>query len=189
MNHIYKQSKGICTAYAFANAYERLTGKVMSEEAIDELFKASGGSDPKKRDGAISFVQILQTAKLANLTKDYDKVYSNPAIHLRKSPAKLEELAKGKLDILEAMESKDKAVVLGIWIPSGGLKLTKTGYPLAGDMKGYHAVHLYKTTKKRTRTVYLVENSWGPKWGIDGMFKMAESDFDRMVREAYIITL
>jgi len=190
MNHIYKQSKGICTAYAFANAYEKLTGKAMSEEAIWELFKLSGGGDPKKRDGAISYAQILKTAKLAGLIKDYEKAYFNPAIRIKKSPAKAAELAAGKMAIFNALEAhkKGKAVVIGIHTPTGGLKLTKTGYPLGGDLGGYHAVHIDRMGRHGRRAVYFVENSWGPKWGIDGFFKMTESDFDSMVRESYIIT-
>ena len=190
MNHIYKQSKGICTAYAFANAYEKLTGIILTEEEIWDLFKESGGSDdPSEREGAISYPDILTTAKHKGLIKEFKKVYFNPAIYIKKSLAKAQELHEGKMAIFNALEAykKNYAVVLGIWVPSGGLKLTTTGYPLAGDLKGYHAVHLYRIGRDKRRTVYIVENSWGPKWGLDGLFKMTESDFDRMVREAYII--
>ena len=181
MNHIYDQSQGICPAYAIANAYEKLTGRVMSEKAILELFKAAGGKDdPSARDGAIDYGDILKVAKLAGLIKDYKKVYFNPAILMKKSPAKASLLAMGKEEVKKAAKTKGQAVVLGVFAKD--LKLKPDGYVKTNKMGGLHAVCLRSADHD-----YLVENSWGKQWGLDGLFKMTESDFDRMVREAYIL--
>lgn len=180
MNYIHDQSQGICPAYAIANAYEKLTGRVMSERAILKLFKAAGGDDPDVRGGAVDYGDILKAAKLAGLISDYKRVYFNPAILMKKSPAKASLLAKGKEDVKKADKTKGQAVVLGVFVKD--LKLKPDGYVETSKMGGLHAVCLRSTDHD-----YLAENSWGKEWGLDGLFKMTESDFDRMVREAYIL--
>lgn len=191
MNHFYKQDKGICAACAYANAKEKLTGVVLTDDEVWALFKDSGGKDDTKaRKGAISYEAILSLEKKRGNISDYKKVYFNPAIHMKKSPAKAKELADGKLEIFNALQSRKgtRAVVIGIHTPTGGLKTYSNGFVIRGDLAGYHAVLVDRMGKDKLKTAYFCENSYGPNWGLDGYFKMTEDDFDHMVREAYIIS-
>lgn len=186
---IRKQTLGTCGAEACANAHEYLTGEYLSEEELWKLFLEAGGKeDTSERGGAVTLVQILNVFEKKNLIGGYQEVFKNPAPHLKKNRYWNLNLTKAKSKILDAIQSPDKTVVLGIFTGRPSILLDDYMSIIPPrEIVSMHAVHAFG--RWPTRAIALaIENSWGKEWGFNGMCRLLmQRNFERVVREAYII--
>lgn len=76
-------------------------------------------------------------------------------------------------------------VVIGMkWYPCSNI--TRDGYLnyFESDDHGYHAVMIIGYDEDS----FIIQNSWGKAWGLDGTFKLKFEDYPKLVKDAYGVT-
>lgn len=185
-NKIHQQIGGTCTGFAAINAYEHVTGVDIPVQDLYDIFKEY---DTDGREGMDSntFLSVLSTRKYEGWVLDsFEEIYHVYKKKLHKQFWK---------DINEAVFRNDQALIFNIRIRAGrkNLPLDDEGALLPNTkakIKGFHSVYClgkWMTKAPRKLKGFEIENSWGEKWGKNGLFYLRTENFYTEVHDAYLL--
>lgn len=179
---LYQQKGGTCAGFAVANAIEAVTGVIVQDEDIYNFYKKY---DLDRYEGMNfkDILAILEDESLAGVkVQEYKELY-----HVYKKRM----FKNWRSEVRLALQQPDTAVLLGLRTRSGlgsTLPLDSNYFlkPRKTKIKGFHAVLLEGLLfgERRKNLGFIVENSWGDKWGDEGYFYM---DWDTIDTEAHEI--
>jgi hypothetical protein len=182
MTKIYNQGKwGMCSGYALANAIEETTGVVLTDQEITGLFENHGFSKTRgtRVENILHILKDQETIRNVKCT-EWEKVY--------RSYKTQKENGFYMAKVRRALMTPGSAVIMVMRIRGTG----KDKIPLEENVlvptnersKFLHTVHLkgFWHGENRRQLGYITENSWGVKWGDNGLFYLKN---DHIFTEAH----
>lgn len=187
-NKIHKQKGGTCAGTAVANAIEAHTGVSVEESFVTNFYKKHDPNYGTKYEGmhVPTIARHTKETPMAGYhVEDMEHIFSTTIRGKVKDGFRL-------INVIHALRDPDRAMVINLRIHGSdeyGIKfpLDKDYFYEPGDRQFpyYHAMFACAEVRRNGRHGVMVENSWGHKWGLDGMFFIDFKTFHRYVGEAY----